>query len=235
MKKYITIAALLAAGTTFANATTITLDSGKGGSDASLYQDIIDGTTQWNGNNSSAYTPAAGSSITFYIDIDKLFGAGSLTDTNTYTLDSFSYIGNDNGWYTGGNRTLTVSNGAETVVFTQGSQGDKFHTTDFTTQNPELLTFKKSDTLTITLASTTTDERVSVNYYDTKSPGVSFTLKDGEVNDGIDHTINPGNTNWKYNSPAIRLTASLVPEPSAFGLLAGVGALALVASRRRRR
>ena len=41
------------------------------------------------------------------------------------------------------------------------------------------------------------------------------------------------NKEWSYSDGTLSLTLT-IPEPSAFGLLAGVGALALVASRRRR-
>ncbi len=42
-------------------------------------------------------------------------------------------------------------------------------------------------------------------------------------------------TQWDYSGNELSLIVSSVPEPSAFGLLAGAGALALVAARRRRR
>ncbi|MBQ8445667.1 MAG: PEP-CTERM sorting domain-containing protein, partial [Opitutales bacterium] len=41
--------------------------------------------------------------------------------------------------------------------------------------------------------------------------------------------------NADYKKPVVSLSVSPVPEPSAFGMLAGLGALVLVASRRRRR
>ncbi len=41
------------------------------------------------------------------------------------------------------------------------------------------------------------------------------------------------NQEWAYDGSTLSLTLS-VPEPSAFGLLAGLGAMALVVSRRRR-
>jgi hypothetical protein len=42
-------------------------------------------------------------------------------------------------------------------------------------------------------------------------------------------------TKEKWSMPSVTLSATgIIPEPSAFGMLAGVSALALVASRRRR-
>ena len=72
--------------------------------------------------------------------------------------------------------------------------------------------------------------------------GVSAsTLSSAEIEQYFDDTkSNLGNWSewyreWSYddNSGTLNLTLT-IPEPSAFGLLAGVGALALVASRRRR-
>ena len=51
---------------------------------------------------------------------------------------------------------------------------------------------------------------------------------------GGEPTVVSAPDTWNYSNLKGTLTYSSVPEPSAFGLLAGLGALALVAARRRR-
>ena len=85
--------------------------------------------------------------------------------------------------------------------------------------------------LTITLTAGV-GERIDVRYYDIYSPGVSFTMHNGQVNDGDNYNINPGTTSWKYNSPVIRLTAYAVPEPATATL--SLLALCGLCARRRR-
>ena len=209
----------------------ITLDSGKG---QSLYDNIP------TSGNIGTYTKTERSdgvnvSITFYIEVKDLFGAEVLEDGITYTLDSFSYIGNPNGYYS--DRRWILSNGTDSVEFDQTKSSNKYHTTDFTQQvandpTKQLLTFDKDDILALTLITEGSGQILEVKYYDQEAPGVSFTMINGEVNDGIDHNINPGTTNWKYNSPIVRLTAS-IPEPTTATL--SLLALAGLAVRRRRK
>ena len=221
----------------YTGASKITLDSGYGNAETSAYEALIKGETLSNNNGALRYTSAEDSikTITFYINVNDLVGGEALKDGWTYYLDSFSFVKEeDNGYYTGGNRTLTLSNGSESVIFSEASSSSKYVTTNFESQVNEsksLLSFEKGDMLTITLTAGV-GERIDVRYYDINSPGVSFTMNNGQVNDGDDHTINPGNTNWKYNSPVIRLTAYAVPEPATATL--SLLALAGLAARRRR-
>ncbi len=68
---------------------------------------------------------------------------------------------------------------------------------------------------------------VSSDHTATVDLGTSFDLKSiGLYGDGANNTNNATFSN---------LSISIIPEPSAFGLLAGLGALALVGARRRRK
>ena len=64
------------------------------------------------------------------------------------------------------------------------------------------------------------------------------TLTDGDVTATVSSYMTGATSNikkWTYNASTGALTAVVIPEPSAFGLLAGIGALALAISRRRRK
>ena len=231
MKK--TLIALMALASV-AGAQVITLDSGKGGNTVSFFEDFINGTPSWENNNSGTLKYTATDSnpvrtITFYVEVKDLVGGSALSDTAYYNIQSFSFVGEaGNG---GENRTITFAVGDQSLVCSLGASSTQVYTTVLTQAQSDSFIVTKNDIVTITLATGATGEVVSAKYYDTNSPGVSFTMKDGAVNDGLDHTINPGNTNWLYNSPVIRLT--LIPEPATATL--SLLALAGLAARRRRR
>lgn len=70
--------------------------------------------------------------------------------------------------------------------------------------------------------------------------GLKFAKYDSTQNKGlaiINSSVGQDGTVslWDTWAPVVSINVSSIPEPSAFGLLAGLGALALVASRRRRR
>ncbi len=75
--------------------------------------------------------------------------------------------------------------------------------------------------------------------YDETTQTVTRTLLSGDFSSGTWNSSNvvlSGVSNYTVSATASGLTVSYsIPEPSAFGLLAGVGALALVAARRRLR
>ena len=231
MKK--TLIALMALASV-AGAQVITLDSGKGGNTVSLFEDVINGTTSWGNGNSGTHKYTADNntpvkSLTFYVEVKDLVGGSALSDTAYYNIQSFSFIGEVGN--SGENRTITFAVGDQSLVCSLGASSTQVYTTVLTQAQSDSFIVTKNDIVTITLATGAAGEVVSAKYYDTNSPGVSFTMKDGAVNDGIDHTINPGTTSWKYNSPAIRLT--LIPEPATATL--SLLALAGLAARRRRK
>ena len=231
MKKCITIAALLAAGTAFVNAADLTSTfTNKQTDSIGLSVAGIDGVTGSValGDNLTFQTSgAAGGENTFFSPNTNVGNGSTWTATFTYDFSSASLtvdsivldlgIFTSSGDWQGANVSrsfdfsATLSNGTDSVEYSASDvtidgvvdgYGNGLNThKKITLSGSELALSGNSVTLELTVS------RAESNTLGCFIGLNSVTLKD----------------------------ASAVPEPSAFGLLAGLGALALVASRRRRK
>ena len=229
MKKYITIAALLAAGSTLASATEeiLTLTSPSGGALSSSNQAL-----DW----SQSYTELKSWELSFTLtdatlkegeDYSVLFGtrqsggvAGfSLRVNSNGSLEVYTYKTNTSGF-------------SDTTVLTSGvwiTAGDPTDVSlrfiaDVDDTNQIL-----GGTFTLSSGS---DKSVSQKLEDNFAPVLGQTsLKKGSVS----RLYTNGGQETFANITVKKLDNHVIPEPSAFGLLAGLGALTLVGTRRRRR
>ena len=267
MKKYITLAALLAAGTACANAAqTVVFDFGRTDADSYKTQDAI-----CIGTGSTAYKEG----ISATGDLGIFSGSYSFTQeasrgnySNSATLASGE--NNEDGWKnhltempsgwgdtfadgltcqwadnTGNTFTLEFSN-LESGYYDLSVLGGYYGSDEI------------SNTITLTLGGATTTETewtlvdIGGNTAATTQSGVSVltsSLTNTSANEGytlditkifvgesgsLTVTIDGSETSGQ-RTPLNGLKLTFIPEPSAFGMLAGLGALALVASRRRRK
>lgn len=219
MKKYITIAALLAAGTAFAEAVEGT----------SLFDfkasDLEEATTL-------TYVTLEDSTTQFKATIAALSGnlaAGSwenYSSANTATIPSYGTPEYD--FIKGANKDASLTLTFENLV--AGTSYDISLTTGVPFEG-------QGSWNTLTTENAYTETSLALGAENIHAKGITtYNVKGivADANGTISFKINnKGYHSASFNSATI--SGAVIPEPSAFGLLAGLGALALVGARRRRR
>ena len=230
MKKHITVAALLAAGSMFANADVISLDPAGNGTTGENSAGILPSDVwgydlnAWHGTWENEWLA---NQVGFSAEngISMQLGAASEGEGNfaavkfamdaagtaTLTFD-YEYAST---W--GGTKNLVVNYVCTVYGFTE----------DGTSVQLASETFIDGVTVSDIVVDQTVNN-VSLSFASDASYaayGVIFNANEAEGNNG----------GVAVSIDNVQVSYSAIPEPSAFGLLAGLGALALVASRRRRK
>ena len=239
MKKYITLAALLAAGTTFANAETLTttFDNANQSSatDVELSVEGLEGVTA----DVVSLVNNTGTDV-----VIKTAGAAG-TDAKIFSPDT--NVGNGSPWtaefkYTlGGTVEVTSLQSIElgVVLFASGggyqSSGAQwtgsigFTATILDENDLALGSFEGS----LPLGNGKDEEPFTVSLSNVSESAVDLSSTDSfTMKLALTDNLSAG---CYVGLKTIKQEVSVVPEPSAFGMLAGLGALAVVASRRRRK
>ena len=165
-------------------------------------------------------------------------GSGELTlsGNNTYTQDTTISAGTLVAASTSalGSGNVSVANGAKLQISVENVDAGTINLASGATLVVDLADFADvlgadNEMLTILTGTTLTFGDVSAASDTLTTEQLSYL----SVTDSSGAFSKYVNTEWSYSDGTLSLTLT-IPEPSAFGLLAGVGALALVASRRRR-
>ena len=268
MKKHITVAALLVAGTAFANAYTVETDSsfytnpnawvygwtGNGADNAWGTAGNWECLTSLGASSTQAAANAPAGADPAFIGYNLSFADGSQVLTSTddvLAISAPTWLDGGKRIYLGSNVTISGgNNGFKDVTFNFGdfsgtstiSMGD-FWKQNYTVSFAGDVTMT-GDTFSYTLFSATnmyqndgTWDASAVSVTDASGNELFYTTDEALIGKaGYYWLEEEGEANPDGGSPfTLTLHAAAIPEPSAFGLLAGLGALALVASRRRRR
>ncbi|MBR6798123.1 MAG: PEP-CTERM sorting domain-containing protein [Opitutales bacterium] len=219
MKKYITLAALLAAGTACANA------------EAPNDLNISPGGNFWGGDFSFGFTINPGTlSPSDTTDVLALYwGTYSAANFNSNGFTLTYHADDDIRLYVGDGAMANVGESADVAKITEattfiGGRGATFTTSLSLGKSYVIENVGGDSNQTVSLYAATWDS-TQEKYLIVGTEALETVNYNGNMNGGNADTVMGSVLNSAY----------VVPEPSAFGLLAGVGALALVASRRRRR
>ena len=245
MKKYITLAALLAAGTTFANAdeiitltlpgtTSDTVASKGSATSISVSVDDASGISALAGSERGLYMFCNGGQTNIGTEAGSSEGDWTY-DTQTQTA-SVELWGRKN---YGGTNVAAIFDGGLTDGLVLDSL--TFSTSGLTgTTDDYALYFGIVDDSGAVIASGVQNNlgtSAGSIILQTFGNEANETMVWGEGYDILIGIVSEAGSAWNSKSyvNGIKVEATVIPEPSAFGMLAGLGALALVASRRRRK
>lgn len=246
MKTLISAAAILAASTVFANAAVVTdvlTSTFSGAGDTAVTSiTVTNDPSTVSASVTSLTTSADGGASS---DLTQMTGSGTVTSDTTIITPNVN-VGNsasdstNDSWtltlsYSIGSDALTINSVTLDTVLFNGSGGVQssnvvryFDITVTITDSSSnvVATYSVSDT-GLTGTSSTTASEVTLS-------GTEVTLEASTTYTVAVTVADSGNSNNQGCYVGLSGITYSIPEPSSFGLLAGVGALALVAARRRR-
>ncbi|MBR1978383.1 MAG: hypothetical protein IJ985_02635 [Akkermansia sp.] len=159
--------------------------------------------------------PSRENSITFYVDVNKLLGGKKLKKDTKYRLDSISWICHPDGYFSGGSRHVTISNGTEAFIRPL-PETKKGKLTIHQMEEESNFTFERGDILEVTITwRADTVGQCSITYFDAPPApaaisGTALNLNlEGELPDGT-ASDNRFNRSWRFNCPAVRIRATEV-------------------------
>ena len=255
MKNYITVAALLAAGAAFANADVVLHDItfsdgnvitsaaenlgvsnaiGTNPGEKTLYQSTVEGV--YSGPRKDL------SNVTLWVKSGGTYKGNNTLTLNALKLDTgVSILSGDGSVPSAGQVSL---NSEQSITLT-GSDGfldvdcDTFGKVSVSGLSGDSAVYLNANgKLTLASGDTLSSE---VDIYAIVGEGFDSRELVSGLNDGWSGNVflsTNGGASYEQATFTVsggEITVTAIPEPSAFGLLAGLGALALVASRRRRK
>lgn len=172
-------------------------------------------------------TSGLDSSLTFYLDVDKMLGGKKLKKGKTYALQSVSWVGHPEGQYTGHGRKVMISNGTNAVIHPM-PETTKPKVTIHHDGDTAPLTFERADMLEVSIVwKGDTPQACTMRCYDAPPApavirGTAFNLTpEGKLPEGHG-ADNQYIKAWRFNCPAVRIRAKVVPPINGHAIALGI-------------